>query len=225
MGAAANSAAETPGRDHAGMSFLRTGDPDTGPGSSEGLCHVYVLPCAYEDLLKLGFSRNPLSRAQALQARYFEFFDLDRAFLIQTEAVRDARDLELRLRHALIEHNAPAPLTVRRQAGGHSEWYRGAYSVLSEQADRLQTQGHLVHRPSRPWFTRELAAQGDQLFERASMLLAQLQGDMEWLRRPDLGALRRNLLDVLDAHAALEIDLQPRLPQALLDWYRGVRPA
>jgi hypothetical protein len=207
------------------MSFLRTRDPDTGPGSSEGICYVYVLPCGYEDLLKLGFSRNPLSRAQALQSRYFEFFDLDRAFLIETETVRDARDLELRLRHVLHEHNAPAPLTIRREAGGHSEWYRGAYPALSEQADRLQAQGHTLHRPSRTWFTRELAAQGDHLFERGSMLLAQLQGDLDWLRRPELSSLRRNLLDVLDAHTALDIDLEPRLPQALLDWYRGDRPA
>ncbi|ALN85844.1 hypothetical protein LC55x_2579 [Lysobacter capsici] len=212
-------------REHAGMSFLRTRDPDTGPGCSEGVCHVYVLPCAYKDLLKLGFSRNPLSRAQALQARYFEFFDLDRAFLIQTETVRDARDLELRLRHVLIEHNAPAPLTVRREAGGHSEWYRGAYTALAGQADALEPRGYTVYRPSRAWFARELAAQGDQLFERASMLLAQLQGNLDWLRRPDLGPLRRNLIDALDAHAALEIDLEPRLPQALLDWYRGDRPA
>lgn len=207
------------------MSFLRTSDPDTGPGCSEGVCYVYVLPCAYEDLLKLGFSRNPLSRAQALQARYYEFFDLDRAFLIETETVRDARDLELRLRHALIEHNAPAPLTVRREAGGHSEWYRGAFAILAGQGDLLETQGHHLHRPSRNWFTRELAAQGDQLFERASLLLAQLQGDLDWLRRPEMSTLLRNLLDVLDAHTALEIDLEPRLPQAVLDWYRGDRPA
>lgn len=220
-----NSAAETPIQDHAGMSFLRTRDPDTGLGSSEGVCYVYVLPCAYEDLLKLGFSRNPLSRAQALHSRYFEFFDLDRAFLIQTETVRDARDLELRLRHALPEHNAPAPLTVRRQAGGHSEWYRGAYAALAEQADWLEAGGHHLYRPSRDWFAHELAAQGDQLFERGSMLLSQLQGDLDWLRRPELSALRRNLIDVLDAHTALEIDLEPRLPQALLGWYRGDRPA
>ncbi len=47
-------------------------------GPSRGRCYLYVLPCAYEDLLKLGFSRDPLDRMQALHPRWFEFFDLDR---------------------------------------------------------------------------------------------------------------------------------------------------
>lgn len=205
------------------MSFLRTRDPDTGPGASEGLCFVYVLPCAYEDLLKLGFSRNPLARAQALQTRYFEFFDLDRAFLVETETVRDARDIELRLRHRLIEHNATAPLTIRREAAGHSEWYRGAYAALADEADRLREAGHTLHRPLRGWFARELAVQGDYLFERGSALLELLQGDPDYLRRPELNGLRRQVVDVLDAHTALGIDLESRLPSSLLRWYRGDR--
>ncbi|MGD6053331.1 GIY-YIG nuclease family protein, partial [Xanthomonas citri pv. citri] len=58
---------------------------------------LYVLPCVYEDLLKIGHSRNPLQRAQALQPRYFEFFDLGRAFALELDKVREARLLE----HAL----------------------------------------------------------------------------------------------------------------------------
>lgn len=207
------------------MNFLRTRDADTGPGASEGVCFVYVLPCAYEDLLKLGFSRSPLTRVQALQARYFEFFDLDRGFLIETETVRDARALELRLRHALVEHNAVAPLTIRREAAGHSEWYRGAYAALAEEAERLHGLGHTLHRPLRAWLALELAGQGDYLFERGTALLALLQGEPDYLQRPELRGLRRQVEDVLDAHTALEIDLEPRLPPSLLHWYRGDRPA
>ncbi|MEH6421444.1 GIY-YIG nuclease family protein [Pseudomonas sp. CGJS7] len=203
------------------MSFLRSSEPEKVHGASEGRCFLYVLPCAYEDLLKLGFSRNPLARAQQLQPRYFEFFDLDRAFAVQTDHVREARGLELRLRHLLSEHNAPAPLTVRAQAGGHSEWYRGAYPELERQARALLDQGHTVHRPLRDWFAGELSAQGDFLFDRTQELLSQLQGELDLLDAPPLAVLRRNLLDTLDAHAALGVDLAQRLPEPLLRWYRG----
>ena len=91
-------------------------------GPSRGRCYLYVLPCAYEDILKLGFSRYPLARMQTLHPRWFEFFDLDRAFVIETDTVREARDLELGLGGVIAEHNAPAPLVIRRQAAGHTEW-------------------------------------------------------------------------------------------------------
>src|SRR5437868_1685767 len=106
-----------------------------GPGPSRGKCFVYVLPCTYEDILKLGFSRDPLDRMQALHPRWFEFFELDQAFLIETETVRDARDVELGLAGVVAEHNAPAPLVIRREAAGHSEWYRGAHAILSRTAE------------------------------------------------------------------------------------------
>jgi len=182
---------------------------------------LYVLPCAYEDLLKIGHSRNPLQRAQSLQPRYFEFFDLDRAFAVELDKVREARALEQALHVRLREHNAPAPLTVREQAAGLGEWYRGAYSQLQDEAERWRADGHAVHRPLSAWLARELAAQGDALYARAEELLAQLQGDTSLLDDPGLTPLRRNLLDTLDAHRALTRDLDRHLPASLLDWYRG----
>src|SRR6478735_6166509 len=110
-------------------------DPATQHTHSRGPCHLYVFPCAYEDLLKLGFSRDPLARLQQLHPRWYEQFDLDRAFTLETESVPDARRLELRLRRELIAHNAPRPLTMREDAGGAREWYRGA-SALLETAGR-----------------------------------------------------------------------------------------
>lgn len=203
------------------MRAIRSSDPAVIHSASEGVCYLYVLPCAYEDLLKLGFSRGPLGRIQALQARFFEFFDLDLAFLVETETVGDARKLELDLRHRLSDYNAPAPLTANAQAGGHSEWYRGAYRALAEEAVRLQAVGHTVHRPLREWLGRQLAAQGDDLYDRSAALMSQLQGDVSLLDQPGLRTLRRKLLDSLDAHAALGVELEPRLPEALLAWYRA----
>ncbi len=207
----------------AAMAFLRSADPDRGPGASEGRCFLYVLPCLGEDLLKLGFSRNPLLRAQQLHRRYFEFFDLDRAFAVETDSVREARRMELALRRRLSAHNAPAPLTVARAAGGHSEWYRGAQEDLQQQAGQWHRQGHRLHRPLRAWLAQELAVQEERLFEQAQALLAQLQGEPGLLDTPALAGLRSGLLDALDACAALDRDPQPRLPAPLREWYRAQR--
>ncbi len=203
------------------MAFIRTGDPDSTRASSEGASYLYVLPCAGEDQLKLGFSRHPLQRMQALHTRYFEFFDLDRAFLVETETVRDARDLELSLGHSIAVHAAPVPLVVREEAGGHSEWYRGAHAALAAEIAALAARGYTVHHPLRPWLRRELMRSRDELFTWASTLLDGLQCEAEWLDRPQMADLRRHALDTLDAYAAVDIAVADALPDRLADWYRS----
>lgn len=205
------------------MAFLSTGDPDVTHSASEGRCYLYVLPCAYEDLLKLGFSRSPLRRLGELQTRYYEAFDLERAFLVETETVRDARDLELRLRHALREHQAPAPLSIRHEAGGHTEWYRGAYAPLSDQARSLGALGYRLHAPLREWLAQELLAHSDALYAWGASVLDALGGDPGQLDAPALAALRRKVLDTLDAYPALGLALDSRLPEALSHWHRARR--
>ncbi|MDR0181743.1 GIY-YIG nuclease family protein [Lysobacter arvi] len=202
------------------MPFLRTSDPERTRSVSEGACHLYVLPCAYEDLLKLGFSRQPLERMQALHPRFFEFFDLDRALLVETETVRDARRLELELGRALAEHSAPAPLTVRLQAAGHTEWYRGAYPQLARAMERLAQEGHTVHAPMRAWLESQMRARAPALFSWGLGVLARVEGEPSHLdRMPMLAALRQQVLDVLDAHRALGVDVDEHLPEALAQWY------
>ncbi len=203
------------------MAFIRTADPDSTRASSEGASYLYVLPCHGEDLLKLGFSRHPLQRMQALQSRYFEFFDLDRAFLVETETVRDARDLELALGHAIAVHAAPVPLVVREEAGGHSEWYRGAHAALAAEMAALAARGYSVHHPLRPWLRGELLRSRDDLYAWARTLLDGLQGEAEWLDRPQMVDLRRHALDTLDAYAAVGIPVADALPDLLAHWYRS----
>lgn len=175
----------------------------------------------WEDHCKLGFSRDPLSRMQALHRRWFEFFDLDRALLVETETVRDARDLELELRRPLAVHNAPAPLTVRREAAGHTEWFRGASSQLEQAAIALQRRGHVVHAPLRPWLRAALLGRSDQLY---AWTQAQLPVDaLEGLAGPT--PVQQLVRDVLDAHDALAIALEPLLPVEVHRWYRGPAPA
>ncbi len=95
--------------------------------ASRGRTFVYVLPCRDEDILKVGFSRDPLQRMRSLHARFFEFFDLDRALLIECEHLRDARRIERLFITTFAEHRAPAPLVVPLAAAGHTEWYRGIH--------------------------------------------------------------------------------------------------
>jgi hypothetical protein len=185
-------------------------------------CHLYVFPCAYEDLLKLGFSKDPLVRLQQLHPRWYEFFDLDRAFAVETETVPDARKLELRYRRALETWNAVQPLTVRDAAGGVREWYRGAYAELVAAADVLRDEGHVVHAPLRPWLRAALAKRADLLFAWTGLLSVE---ELETPRPGGAGATpaQRSVRDALGAFDALDIDLVPWLPEAVLRWHRASR--
>jgi hypothetical protein len=195
--------------------------PDPGPRiPGRGRCFLYVFPCGWEDLCKLGISRDPLDRLQALHPRWFDFFDLDRGMLVELDRVREARDLELSLGHALAEHNAVAPLTIRAAAGGGTEWYRGAGARLDDALCALQAQGHLVH-PLRPWLRAALDARTDRLFSWSQSAL-----DPDAL---DAGtcttSAHRAVRDALDACSALGIDIAQRIPDRVLDWYRRQRDA
>lgn len=188
----------------------------SGVVATGGRCFVYVLPCAWEDHCKIGFSSDPLSRLQQLHRRWYEFFDIDHALLVETETVRDARDLELELRRPLAEHNAPAPLTVRREAAGHTEWFRGVAAQVEAAVDGLRERGHVVH-PLRDWLHRALVARGDLLF---SWSLAQLSPDeLEGLAGQT--PVQQMVRDTLDAYPALGIELEPLLPEQVWRWYQG----
>jgi hypothetical protein len=177
--------------------------------------YVYVFPCAWEDHCKVGFSSNPLSRLRQLHRRWFEFFDVEHGRLVETETVRDARDVELELRRLLVVHNAPVPLTVRREAAGHTEWYRGASTTLEEAHAMLARRGHVLH-PLRPWLREALLARSDQLYDWS---LSQLSTDeLDGLAGATLAQQR--VRDELDGFAALDIELEPWLPERVRDWYR-----
>ena len=197
------------------MAPLDSRDPVSTRSPSSGPCFLYVAPSAYEDQLKLGFSRDPLVRLQSLHPRWFEAFDLDRALLVETETVRDARALELKLRRQLVAHNAPAPLTVRQQAGGHTEWYRGAYEQLRDAVIALEAAGHTVHVPARAWFRDALLGRVDLLYSWTEAVLTPDELDGLVAHSP----AQRVVRDALDACAQLGIELQPLLPERVWRWY------
>jgi hypothetical protein len=182
--------------------------------ASRGPAWLYVLPCAYEDLLKLGFSRDPLARMQSIHPRWYEFFDLDRAMAVQAETAREAQAMETRYKQMLVEHSAPAPLIASAAAGGNSEWYRGAYAALDLIADELVEAGYIAQRPLRPWVRERLLASADRLYSWTRLLTAD---DLE-----DSQSIAPRLVrNVLDAYRALGIELAPWLPSEIYAWHRG----
>lgn len=188
--------------------------PAEGIGNAR--CYLYVFPCVWEDHCKVGFSRDPLARVQALHRRYFEFFDLDRGYLVEAETTRDARGLELALRRLLAAHNAPAPSTICRQAGGHTEWYRGAEAALTTAMQALRDRDYPVHAPLRPWMQAAWADHTDLLYSWTRAALSAFDLEDGCVPAPVASLVR----DALDAAAAFGIDVEAVLSPDIERWYR-----
>ena len=191
--------------------------------ASRGRAFVYVLPCRDEDLLKVGFSRAPLKRMQTLHARFFDFFDLDRAFLIATDYVRDARRVERQFLTAFAERRSPAPLVVPDAAAGYTEWHRGAYADAVAMAEAIAAKdGFVLLAPLRTWLCDLFVERGGLLFAWSSKMLEAIEYERyngPALPRP--GALERALRAALDCYVELGIDIEPLVPEAVFIWHRN----
>jgi len=187
---------------------------------SRARAFVYVASCRDEDILKLGFSRDPLARLRSFHPRYFDFFDLDRAFLIETDRVKDARAIELRLADKVAEHRAPSPLLVDRTAGGHTEWFRGAYEVIHAEAMRAIAElGHGYHASLRHWLRECLTRQSDMIYEWGSQMLRAIE--MQRSSDPQ-GALnlQRTMEAALDAYEHVGLATDHLLSEEVLVWWQ-----
>ncbi len=180
---------------------------------------LYLLPCAGEDLVKLGISRDPLARARSLAPRWFEFFDLDRAWLLQADAIAEAQAWETALKRSLRPHNAPAPLLSVRAAGGHSEWFRGAHGAVLDYMRGMAGQGFALH-PARPWLRGALARGSDSLYGWADALW---QSMLDAGIDPSLHPLAPSLRDACDEQDAFALGVEDRMPAEVVRWYRGAR--
>jgi hypothetical protein len=190
--------------------------------ASRGRAYVYVLPCRDEDLLKVGFSRDPLQRLQTLHARFFRFFDLDRAFLIATDTVRDARRIERRFIETFAERRSPAPLVVPDAAAGYTEWYRGAHADAEAMARGFCAgEGYTLHAPLRDWLRELFRERGALLFAWSAKMLEAIE--YERFNAPPSArpsALERALRDALDCFDELGIDIEPLVPEPVFRWHR-----
>lgn len=192
-------------------------DPAAIRTPSRGRCFLYVAPCLLEDLLKLGFSREPLQRFQALHRRWFELFDTQGIMLVEADSVRDARAMEARLRRELSEYNSNVPLTVREEAGGAREWYRGASDHLVRAVEELRQQGHAVHAPATAWLRDALLARAELLYAWTGAMLSVDEIEL----RAGITPAQRAVRDALDAYAALGVDPSQWLPENVQHWYRA----
>lgn len=186
---------------------------------------VYLLPLHGEDWLKAGISTDPLRRAREFHRRFFELFDFSQALLLETGSPRDAAAVERGLREAFRVHRAPMPLTVRAVAGGHTEWYRGAYPAMSAAVRELETAGYALHAPGQDWFAAALRARRGELHDWSSSLLRQHFFDPdEALAEPlpaDAAAL---LLDNVETYRHFGLGVREHLPAALHAWYDALPP-
>jgi hypothetical protein len=189
---------------------------------SRGRTYVYMLPWREQDLLKIGFSRQPLVRLRTLHRRFFEVFDLDRGYLLETERLAQARRIErdIILRHA--EQRAPPPLIVPDAAAGYSEWFRGVCpevtAALRETAER---EGLALHS-LRAWLQRWFESQGDGLYEWSLHVLVAIE--YETFNVPvelQRGDAARSLRYVMDACDAVGLPLQDFFPDSVVVWRAG----
>lgn len=187
-----------------------------------GRTYVYVLPSRDEDILKVGYSRNPLQRLHALHRRYFQFFDLDRALLLEAESLRDARRIERLFITDFADHRAPAPIVVRQAAAGQTEWFCGVADRADALARSMATEeGLTLHAPLRAWLRARLDAHSEILFDYSIRMLDSIEYEQFNVapREQDdhAAASLRHLLDLYDE---LELDLSRLVPSRVLAWYR-----
>lgn len=204
-----------------GEAPLRARGRDAGPGPSRGRAFVYVLPCRYEDILKIGFSRDPLERFQTLHARWFDYFDVDNGLLIETDTVTDARRLERELGKAVLLHKAPAPLVIPQAAAGHTEWFRGALEPLAAVVETLREHdGYPVHRPVGHWLARCLEERAGSLYAWSANLLEMIHTIENMPPNYAAAPLERTLRNALDAYAALDLQPDGWVSEDVRRWYR-----
>ncbi|PNS09499.1 GIY-YIG nuclease family protein [Solilutibacter silvestris] len=191
--------------------------PDTPEGTAaqndyRGRAFLYILPASGpEDLLKVGMTHDPLARWSAFHPRWFEVFDLDHSLLVETETRSDAQGLETRLHRMLEAYSCPMPMTIRGQAGGATEWYRGAYAAVRRFVNEQAVQGFVVHTNAMPWLKAAMLQQQSRL----DGLLRQAYADHTagWLSP----AQHRALQDLIDAHRCMDPDVSAHLSADILD--------
>lgn len=184
----------------------------------KGRTYVYLFPWREQDLLKVGFSRQPLVRLRTLHRRFFEVFDLDRGYLLETRLAQ-ARQIErdIILRHA--EQRSPAPLVVPDAAAGYSEWFRGVCpDVTAALRDVAEREGLALHS-LRDWLRRWFESQGDGVYEWSLRMLDAIEYEAfnvpaELQRGEAAHALRY----VMDACEAIGLPLARFFPDGAMAW-------
>ena len=169
---------------------------------------LYVLVAeGHEDLLKVGLTGQPLQRWSAFHPRWYEAFDLHHSLLVACETRQVAQRLETILHRERAQQRCPMPLSIRLQAAGTTEWYRGAYARARRFVESCAQQGHPVVTDSHALLSASMRIRAESL---DGLLREADQGLQEaWLTMPQILAL----VDLVDGHCHFDPDLEARLPQ------------
>ncbi|MGE8279514.1 MAG: hypothetical protein ACN6O2_03685 [Stenotrophomonas sp.] len=183
-----------------------------------GRTYMYALPLAYEDYAKLGIATDPMARMQAFSARYYDFFNLHQGWLVEAETEQEARSWETRWRRQLRAHAAPPPIDVPAQAGGHTEWLRGALAELAGVRDELQMLGFPVHASLHEWVGDRLLKQREMVASGEQAAITRFGTPQQWPAAPTHPGLLQ-LRDALDAYAVMQVPVADLLSPPLRAWW------
>jgi transposase-like protein len=191
---------------------------------AKGRSYVYMLPCRDQDLLKIGFSREPLARFRTLHRRFFDYFDLERGLLVEVDRVAKARAIErdILLRHA--EERSPAPLVIPDSAAGYSEWLRGVEPQVSARLHEFAAEEGCAAHALRGWVRQMFETQADRLYDWSLRMLE--AAEYEAFNVPAeiaSGQAGRALIYAMDACEAVGIDVKAVFPDAVVAWKERVR--
>ena len=188
--------------------------------ASRGRAYVYILPWREEDLLKLGFSRDPLQRLRDLHRRFFEVFDLQRGWLLETPRVAIARRIERTFIQTWPAYRTQPPLVVPDSAAGYTEWYRGIYDAVVACARDIATTECLPFHPLRPWLADRLREHSDWLYQGATQWMEHIE-DLRFNGAPASAMKYEDtLLSLLALCETVGLDLDTYLSDKVRTWYR-----
>jgi hypothetical protein len=189
----------------------------------KGRTYVYMLPWREQDLLKVGFSREPVTRLRTLHRRFFDVFDLDRGLLLETERVAQARAIERAILSRHAADRSPAPLSVPDEAAGYSEWLRGVCPGVTAMLRDTAARESLPLHPLRDWLRARFASQSDVLYTWSLRMLEAIE--YEAFNAPpefQKGEAARSLAYTMDACEAVGLPLSRLFPDSVLAWRAGV---
>jgi hypothetical protein len=188
---------------------------------STGRCFVYLLPCREEDSVKIGYARDPWVRLLSFHPRFDRFFDLERGALVETDRVDEARRIEKSLKMAFADATTPAPLSVRRRAGGRFEWFRGVHSAAVTELQAASSRlGYAMHAPLAEWLRDQWMLQIDRIadwsrheFELVEMLHHNAPSEIAAPRE-------RALRERLEIWEGIGLEFRSRFPDQVVYWYQ-----
>ena len=189
--------------------------------ASRGRCFVYLLPCLEMDVAKIGFSTDPVARMATLHPRYYRYFDLERAILLEVDRVREARVIEAALKLEFTDSAVPAPLVIAATAGGRYEWFAGiadaATGRLTEYSGQL---GYPLHLSVAAWLRDQWRDSSAILFDWSAQLLE--RAELLHFNAHDgvANVYARRLNEALSLCDAIGLSLADLFPESVLNWNR-----